>query len=113
MSDSVELQDHLVPAIFPASLLYFVSGVLEDDRDEPLVGMERYYATQRYGTKFQGIACVKTFRGLDGTHSYAWSQVAGFDGGNCDMVTHGGWADAPATLASVLYLIRGGCSNEW
>jgi hypothetical protein len=28
--------------LFPSSLLYFVSGVLEDHRDEPLVGMERY-----------------------------------------------------------------------
>jgi hypothetical protein len=113
MSDPVERNDHLVPAIYPASLLYFVSGVLEDERDQPLAGMQRYYSAESYGATFKSIADVKAFPHLSGTHSYAWSQIGGFDGANCDMIRHGGWAEAPGTLASVLYLIQGGCSNAW
>jgi hypothetical protein len=113
MSDEVELSDHLVKGVYPASLLYFVSGVLEDDRDQPLAGMQRYYAPARYGAAFKTIAQVKAFQGLSGAHSYAWSQVTGFEGANCDMIHHGGWADAPRTLASVLHLIQRGCSDAW
>ena len=105
--------DRLVPGIYPASLLYFVSGVLEDNRDEPLVGMQRYYSNRYDGEKFATIADVKRFNCLLKEHAYAWSQTGGFDGANCDMATHGGWTDAPATLASVLFLIGKGCSNAW
>ena len=31
MSDDFETKDRLVPAIYPHSLLYFISGVLEDE----------------------------------------------------------------------------------
>jgi hypothetical protein len=113
MSNPVELNDHLVPGIYPASLLYFVSGVLEDDRDEPLVGMQRYYSNRYSGGRFTAITEVKGFHCLVKDRAFAWAQTAGFDGANCDMVRHGGWADAPATLQSVLFLIQEGCSNAW
>jgi len=111
MSDAVERNDHLVPGIYPASLLYFVSGVLEDERDEPLAGMQRYYTDRYAGARFNSVAEVKEFGCLKKDHAYAWANTEGFNGANCDMVTHGGWARAPATLASVLYLIQEGCSN--
>jgi hypothetical protein len=110
MSDPVERQDHLVPGIFPASLLYFVAGVLEDSRDEPLLGMQRYYS---YNSTFTNIANVMKFNLLVRQHAYAWSQVSGFDGANCDMIHHGGWAAAPATLGSIVHLIQGDCPNAW
>jgi len=113
MSDAVERRDEMVPLIFPASLLYFVSGVLEDDSDEPLAGMQRYYSGPYAGSSFGEIAYVKGFDRLQGAHSYAWAQVSGFEGANCDMVTHGGWANAPQTLASVQYLIQRGCGDAW
>jgi hypothetical protein len=46
-------------------------------------------------------------------HSYAWAQTSGYQGGNCDMTSHGGWVDAPATLASIKFLIQKGCGNDW
>jgi hypothetical protein len=113
MSNAVELQDHLVPLVYPASLLYFVSGVLEDDRDQPLVGMQRYYSNLYDSANFQTIAAVKAFKCLVRPHAYAWAKTGGFDGGNCDMIKHGGWAEAPSTLMSVLYLIRKGSLNAW
>jgi hypothetical protein len=113
MSDVTERQDRILPLIYPASLLYFVSGVLEDGRDEPLAGMERYYSSSYDGQGFGAIASVKAFKSLARQHPFAWAQVSGSEGANCDMKTHGGWADAPATLASVKYLIQKGCDSEW
>ena len=40
----------LVPVIYPASLLYFVSGLLEDEADQPLIGMQRYLASTATST---------------------------------------------------------------
>ena len=50
MRDEVEVEDVLVPIVYPRSLLYFVSGLLEFSDDEPtervadtpLVGMQRF-----------------------------------------------------------------------
>jgi hypothetical protein len=113
MSDVTERQDRLLPLIYPASLLYFVSGVLEDSRDEPLAGMERYYSSPYDGQGFGAITWLKTFKSLARQHPFAWAHVSGFEGANCDMTTHGGWADAQTTLASVKYLIQKGCDSEW
>src|SRR5205814_1131138 len=44
MTDDAERADALVPAIYPRSLLYLVSGVLESNAAEPLVGLERCFA---------------------------------------------------------------------
>jgi hypothetical protein len=71
--------------------------VLEDQRDEPLVGMQRYYSHPYKGPHFKSIASVKEFRFLLEPHAYAWSQIGGCDGANCDMLKHGGWISAPDT----------------
>lgn len=43
LSDEKEQADHLVGFVYPRSLLYVVSGILEKNTDQPLVGMQRYY----------------------------------------------------------------------
>ncbi|HST61622.1 MAG TPA: hypothetical protein VLK84_23155, partial [Longimicrobium sp.] len=62
MSDELERADYLLPdsifqklpalrvlkKIYPHSLLYFVSGVCEDEVDKPLVGMHRYHTGRQY-----------------------------------------------------------------
>jgi pimeloyl-ACP methyl ester carboxylesterase len=40
MNDALETQDHLVPGLYTRSLLYLVSGILEQEADEPLAGLE-------------------------------------------------------------------------
>lgn len=40
MRDELEIQDSLVPRIYTRSLLYFISGVLEDTADKPIAGLE-------------------------------------------------------------------------
>ena len=113
MGDVTERQDKLFPGIYPASLLYFVSGVLEDNRDEPLVGMERYYSSRYTSEGFGAIAAVRAFKSLAHQRPFSWSAATGLDGANCDMTTHGDWDKAEATLASVKYLIEKGRSGEW
>src|ERR1051326_6028432 len=42
MTDASEAKDHLLGIIYPRSLLYFISGVLEGEADVPIVGMNRF-----------------------------------------------------------------------
>ena len=48
MSDENERADCLIPVVYPYSLLYFVSGVLEEEADEPILGMQCFLDGQRY-----------------------------------------------------------------
>ena len=105
MGDKLERRDAIAAALYPASLLYFVSGVLEDERDQPIVGMQRYYAAPYEGGRFEDIEFVRRHALLCRPNAVAWAHTSGVDGANCDMVSHGGWFDAPATLASVKHLI--------
>lgn len=42
MQDELERSDHLVPGVYPRSLLYLVSGIFEGEADSPVVGMRRH-----------------------------------------------------------------------
>jgi len=108
MGNAIELKDAIVGPLYPASLLYFVSGVIEDERDMPLVGMERYYKAPYVGAGFDALAFVEAFDYLKRKNAFCWSQVSGDNGTNCDMTSHGGWTKADATRESVLYIVREG-----
>lgn len=43
MTDANEQKDQLVPRLYNRSLLYFISGVLEDEPDAPIAGMQRFW----------------------------------------------------------------------
>ncbi|MCM2435828.1 hypothetical protein [Agrobacterium rosae] len=43
MTDANEQKDQLVPRLYNKSLLYFISGVLEDEADTPIAGMQRFW----------------------------------------------------------------------
>jgi hypothetical protein len=47
MSDAFEVKDQLVHGIYTRSLLYFISGVLEQASDVPLAGLVRYLSAQK------------------------------------------------------------------
>jgi hypothetical protein len=108
MGDAIEQQDALVPLLYPASLLYFVAGVLEEESDAPLAGMARYYQLPYTGEKFAAVGTVKAFELLKRQHAFAWSQISGFDGANCDMTSHGGWVHAAGTRDSVMHIVEKG-----
>lgn len=110
MKDELERVDGIVPVIYPRSLLYFVSGLLEDEVDRPLVGMERYHSGERpyVGPAFADIARTRTF--LDGLGARpVWAEMDGGDGLRSKARKHGAFDDQdPQTLDSVLFLLKNG-----
>ena len=128
MDDDHERTDRLVSVVYPRSLLYFVSGVVEreDDGknafDMPLVGMERYYARDTstrdvYEDLGDEMRTVREFV-LTGPRT-VWS-VTGADalpGFRSDSISHGGFddtgtvGDTPvprATIDSVRHILEAG-----
>ncbi len=109
MGDPLEMKNAIAGPIYPASLLYFVSGVLEDESDTPILGMQRFYTLPVYAAGFPDIQSVKVFTPLTLPRAFAWADINQGAGANCDMHSHGGWiTDAPATLASVLSVVQNG-----
>jgi hypothetical protein len=44
MDDEFECKDHLVPGVYPRSLLYLIAGILDGPADSPVVGLRRHTA---------------------------------------------------------------------
>lgn len=109
MGDPIEMKNAIAGPLYPASLLYFVSGVLEDKADEPILGMQRFYTFPVYASGFPDIDSVKAFAPLKLSKAFAWSDIIQGAGANCDMHSHGGWiTEAPQTQASVREIVRKG-----
>lgn len=114
MKDALENADRLIPVIYPHSLLYFVSGVLEDEADTPLLGMERYLIGEapHYQKRETGIPAVKAFFGA-GENRLLLAIAAGGPGLATNAVKHGGFDDtsdaaARATIDSVAHILKAG-----
>ncbi|MEM6908683.1 MAG: hypothetical protein AAF494_08385 [Pseudomonadota bacterium] len=94
--------------LYPSSLLYLVSGLFEDDAQEPLVdapllGMERFQRWNAGSLGPEEDAAAQTiksyFENVEEPEIY--SPSARGPGLACDATTHGGLDDDPDTLASV------------
>ena len=112
MDDERERDDVLVPVIYPASLLYFVSGLLEDEADQPLIGMQRYLAnTATYAADaFPNVEkCREFFTGFGADKPLAWSPRTAPPGCATDGRHHQDFDDVdPATLDSVAHILLNG-----
>jgi hypothetical protein len=107
MTDADEAGYWEIPGVYPRSLLYLISGILEGDEDDcPLVGMQRYLRdTPPYSAPvFPGAG---TFL-KDVTTRSVWSdQTTGADGLICDSTRHGGFsAPDTGTMRSVAHFIK-------
>ena len=109
MTDKYEKQDKLVPVLYPHSLLYFVSGVVESDVDMPILGMERFYDTAKFpDRKFPNVAKVRNYM-KEFSGAFVWSVNKGDTPGfNSESVKHGNFDNDETTLNSVAHLIRNG-----
>ena len=109
MTDDNEKADRLVRVLYPHSLLYFVSGVLEAGADTPITGLERHYDSNRYDpSKFPE---VDAFRRLIGAipNGAVWSVATGSGPGLETKATHhGDFDNEPTTLKSVKHIIENG-----
>ena len=109
MTDEAECNDRLLSFVYPRSLLYFVSGVLETEPDgssspaKPLVGLNRYYGAAAKNEP-QAITVVRDFVAGDATR-VVWSPVAGGDGLASGALHHGAFDDDEEVRASLVYLI--------
>ncbi len=62
MTDENEKKDQLAPVLYPHSLLYFASGVVEPEIDMPIVGMERFYDMKKFPKdQFPAVATVRDY----------------------------------------------------
>ncbi|GFF08540.1 hypothetical protein [Stenotrophomonas maltophilia] len=105
--------------IYPSSLLYLVSGVLEsrtssngtlvDEPDMPLLGMERFFAWNHiYSDKhFPEIAAVRAWMRAAPNRA-VWSKSQGQTAGlNSASIDHGAFDDDEDTLLSVESVLNG------
>ncbi len=130
MYDGVEIQDQVLrgalyrtlqvhPVVsesvgtYPHSLLYLISGGLEDAPDTLILGMDRFW----HGCKYQGTALVQAVRAqlnvIDrrGEDAYLVLSPTTDDaplGYRSQSCTHGGFDVEPDTLASVLEILTSG-----
>jgi hypothetical protein len=105
MSDVKEIDDSLVPILYPRSLLYFVSGVVEKEADGqgafdlPIVGMQRYYqAEQVYNSP--EVSRVRAFINSDAKRA-VWSVENRGPGLSSASTSHGDFDNDPATIQSL------------
>jgi hypothetical protein len=110
MTDEYEMKDALVPFVYPRSLLYFVSGLLETDDsgaslyDAPIVGMQRYFAKNEVydGPEYK---VVRDFVISDDSRA-VWSIDARGEGLASGARSHATFDEDPEVLRSIQHMIR-------
>ena len=111
MADTAEQRDHLVPGLYPRSLLYLVSGLLERDPDGrsahlPVVGMQRYH-----DTRFAGLDGVRTVQEYLAAQTdrvvLSPTPASAVDGLRAAALRHGAFDEDAEVLASIRKLVAG------
>ena len=109
MEDHLECKDILVPMMYTRSLLYLVSGVLEDEVDQPLVGMERYLSGE---VPYNDTALLEVrnylLENFPERLILATTDSLALPGQQSTAVTHGGFDDDHSTLESLQFILQGG-----
>lgn len=122
MKDEVELKDAMAQGglgtfarlVYPHSLLYFVSGLLEDEvedkPDHPILGMQRFYERKDVfgATDFPEVEQARRFFAGPPQRCAVWSEVHDGDGLASASKAHGDFDNDKDTLASVQWLLRNG-----
>ena len=110
MTDTNEKHDILVPYLYTHSLLYLISGILEDegsDFDAYILGLERdIKALHPYDTVNEIIVSNK-FLFETGTNRIAFSQTDGTapEGLRTESLSHGGFDDDDETINSIKFML--------
>lgn len=117
MTDDAEQADRLAGAVYPRSLLYLVSGMLERDRGAsavaPVLGLSRYLASQ--GLERLLASELATTSRLDAIRKYS-SQMGrvvlsptaldASEGAKSSAISHGAFDDDELVRASLAQLIQ-------
>ncbi len=111
MTDDAERKDGLLPVVYPRSLLYFVSGLLETGPDgksepgKPLVGLARCFDRVRDDDPPE-VRAVREWIRKDSLA--VWSPADGAPGFSAGALSHGDFDDDEKVRASLKVLIEGG-----
>lgn len=110
MKDDLEAKDTLVtavPALYPSSLLYFISGVLEKESDFPIAGMRRFGTGKDpyTGGVFAESEQFFSEAGRD-RMVQAITDGAATDGLRCDSIHHGGFVDPQVMRDSLSFIVK-------
>lgn len=110
LSDEQERGYFEIPVFYMGSLLYIISGLLEDEVDKPIVGMERYW-DDSHKEVYDAIDSVRTSKAWiakNDPNAHVWSPAVGVSGRECDFERHG---DAPSNdrmLSSIQHILTSG-----
>lgn len=110
MNDSNEKHDILVPYLYTHSLLYLISGVLEDegnDFDAYILGLQRHIAANSPYSSVNEIIEVNNFLFGAGKNRVAFSQTDGTapEGLRTQSLSHGGFDDDVETIKSIKFIL--------
>jgi hypothetical protein len=108
MQDKLEQADRLVPVLYPHSLLYFVSGILESETDMPIMGMQRFYSEVAPfdAANYPDIERVRTF--IQKPECKVWSEELSGPGRMSLSTRHTDFDEEANTINSLQYIIRQG-----
>lgn len=105
MADEFETQDQLVTKLYTHSLLYFISGVLEDDVDIPIAGMIRH-ATGESPYDDDYLKAIHDFLFAPGANRLVLSKTTSSQPGfRSHSVKHGDFDDDQLTRESLRTLV--------
>jgi hypothetical protein len=105
MRDEAEAKDAMVPVVYPRSLLYFVSGVLEKDAPLPIVGLQRCHSG---GAPYDAAALlvVRGYLTQPGDARVVWGPVEANAGPGLLTAALGhGLFNEALTWKSVIYML--------
>lgn len=106
LQDALEAGKAMVPVLYPRSLLYFVSGLLEGEEEQPIVGMQRFYTSQPAYDDDETVKAVRAFMAED-PHRAVWSISEGVGPGfDSRADAHGAFDRDTVTLGSVVEILR-------
>ncbi len=106
LSDNLEQKDRLIdflPQFYPHSILYFISGLLENRPDNPLLGMQRYHSNSLYDS----IPTVRNVRAFFRQDALVWAPANHGSGRATSAQKHASFPDDEETLNSIRYILAG------
>lgn len=110
MADDFETKDMLVPYFYTHSLLYFISGVLEQEGegyDEYVLGLNRHISGEK-PYDIAPLSDIHQYLFANGDHRVVFSKTAdGADEGLRSLsLKHGAFDDDESTLKSMVYFLK-------
>lgn len=108
MEDKFETKDMLVPFIYPRSLLYFVSGLLEkEEYDAPILGLQRHHSNKLPYDKMEILLEISQYLKEEKRMVYSRTDENALPGFRASSLKHGNFDnDNELTLDSIVSIIK-------